>query len=175
MSHLWFQDTDDVWAVEPLDGRAVDISVYPPRVLEERFRLGQDSWAAVVRTPRGGAAAWVVLVAGDKEVRVNGVPPVAGVHVLQDRDEIRIHPAGTLFFSAETLARVEEFAGRDRPIFCARCRQRVEPAQLAVCCPSCGIWCHQTADLPCWSYSPICAFCPQATALETGYQWVPEA
>jgi hypothetical protein len=175
MAHLWYRDADDVWRVRPLGECALDISVCPPRDLVPEFRLGHDTLAAVVSAPAGGAARWVLLVAGDTEIRVGGFPTVAGVRVLQDRDEIGVHPSGTLFYSAETLARVEEFAAGERAIFCPRCRQPVESGQLAVRCPHCGIWHHQTAGLPCWTYSPTCGVCPQATALDRGYEWVPEA
>jgi hypothetical protein len=174
MAHLWFRDADEVWAVKPLGDCAMDISVYPPRALDAQFRLGHDTRAAVVSAPTGDAARWVLLIAGDIEIRVSGFPTVAGLRVLQDRDEIGVQPTGTLFFSAETLAHVEEFTAGERAIFCPRCRQPVESGQLAVCCPHCSIWYHQTAELPCWTYSPTCGVCPQATALDAGYQWVPE-
>jgi hypothetical protein len=107
-------------------------------------------------------------------VRLNGFAPVAGGRVLQDHDEIRVHGCGTLFFSAETLAHVEAFPGTGNIIHCGRCRLPIQNAQTAVRCPSCGIWHHEMAERKCWTYSPACAFCPQATALDAGYSWVPE-
>ena len=175
MAHLWFRDAEDVWSAMPLNGQALDISVYPPRVLAEGFRLGEDTRAALVHASAGEAPVWVVVVAQNGDVRVNGFTPVAGVRVLRDCDEIRAASCDALFFSTETLPRVEEFAGGARPMYCGRCRQPVQDGQLAVRCPQCAIWYHQTGELPCWTYSPKCGFCPQSTALDAGYGWVPEA
>jgi hypothetical protein len=175
MAHLWSRGDDDVWSALLLNGSAVDISVNPPRVLADGFRLGEDTLAAVIRAGAGDSPVWVLLAAADSGVRVNGFAPVAGLRVLQDRDEIRAAASGTLFFSTETLARVEEFPGSERAIFCGRCRQPMEKGQLAVRCPQCGIWYHQTGALPCWTYAPACGFCPQSTSLDAGYAWTPEA
>jgi hypothetical protein len=175
MAHIWFRDEEGIWSALPHDGRALDISAHPPRVLAEGFRLGIDTPAAVIRSGEENAPVWVLLAAPDGEVRVNGFAPVAGVHVLQDRDEIRATPAQTLFFSTETLARVEMFVAGDRAIFCGRCRQPIQDGELAVRCPGCGIWYHQTEQLPCWTYAPTCAYCPRPTALDAEYSWTPEA
>jgi len=175
LAHLWFRDNDDVWSALPLDGRAVNILARPPRVLAEGFRLGGDAPAALIRAGAGESPFWVLLAAPDGDVRVNGFAPVAGVRVLQDRDEIRAAPAGTMFFSTETLARVEEFVATDRAIFCGRCRQPMQNGDLAVRCPQCGIMFHQTEKLPCWTYASTCAYCSQSTALDTGFAWTPEA
>jgi hypothetical protein len=158
----------------PLNGHAVDVSVHPPRLLAEEFRLGEDTSVAVVRARAGDTPVWVLLAAGDDDLRVNGFPAVAGVRVLQDRDEIRAGLEDAVFFSTETLARVEEFPGSERAVYCGRCRQAMEKGQMAVQCPQCGIWYHQTESLPCWTYAPTCAFCPHSTALDAAYQWIPE-
>jgi hypothetical protein len=177
LAHFWFRDDEDIWSATPLDGRAVDVSVCPPRILAPGFRLGADAPAAVIRAGPAESPVWALLAAAGADVRVNGFEPVAGVAVLQDRDEIRAGPAHPLFFSTETIAHVEEFPGAERAIFCGRCRQPMLKGQLAVRCPnpSCGIWYHQTEQLPCWTYAPTCAFCPQPTALDAGFAWTPEA
>ena len=175
MAHLWFRDDEDIWSVMQLDGRAVDVSVYPPRSLAEGFRFGEDTLAAVIRAGAEDSPVWVLLAAAEGDLRINGFAPVAGVRVLQDHDEIRANPSNTLFFSTETLARVAEFPGAERAIFCGRCRQPMQNAEMAVRCPQCGIWYHQTESLPCWTYAPTCAFDPQPTSLDAGYAWTPEA
>lgn len=177
MAHLWFRNEEDIWSVVPLNGHAVNVSAHPPRVLPEGFRLGEDVTAALIPAELADSPAWVLLVATDGEVRVNGFAPVAGVRVLQDRDEIRAAHCDALFFSTETQAHVEAFAGSERVVYCARCRQPIEKGQMAVRCPhpQCGVWCHQTDKLPCWTYAPACALCPQPTALDTGFAWTPEA
>jgi hypothetical protein len=60
-----------------------------------------------------------------------------------------------------------------RGMMCPRCRQRIEKETLAVRCPQCGLWHHQSEELPCWTYSSTCAMCPQPSALDAGYQWTP--
>jgi hypothetical protein len=137
--------------------------------------LGEGALAAVVRAGAGDSPVWVLLAAGDGDVRVNGFAPVAGVRVLQDRDEIRFAHSNAFFFSTETLARVDEFPGAERVIFCGRCRQAMEKGQMAVRCSRCGIWHHQTDKLPCWTYAPNCALCSQSTPLDEGFVWTPEA
>ena len=175
MAHMWHRNEEETWSAMPLNGQAVDISVYPPRVLADSFRLGEDALAAVIRGGAAEAPFWVLMVAADGDVRINGFAPVAGLRVLCDRDEIRATPSRTLFFSTETLARVEEFPSGDRAIFCGRCRQPMRDAESAVRCPQCGIWYHQHDQLPCWTYAPSCGFCPQSTALDAGFAWTPEA
>jgi hypothetical protein len=175
VAHLWFRGEDYIWSAMPLDGHAVDVSVCPPRALAEDFKLSEAALAAVIRAGAGDSPVWVLLVAGNGDVRVNGFAPVAGVRVLQDRDEIRVGASEPLFFSAETLAHVEEFPGAERTIFCGRCRQPMGKGEPAVRCPRCGIWYHQNENLPCWAYSPTCGFCPQTTPLDAALSWTPEA
>lgn len=128
----------------------------------------------VIRTRAGDSPVWALLVAENSDVHVNGFAPVAGLRVLQDHDEIRVTLLDPLFFSTETLAHVEEFTTTGRAIFCGRCRQPMQNAEMAVHCPQCGIWYHQTEKLPCWTYSPSCGFCPQSTSLDAGFVWIPE-
>jgi hypothetical protein len=177
MAHLWLRHDGNDWSAMPLTGHAMDISVHPPRILAESFRLGEDSRAALIRVATEDPPVWVLLVSAGSDVRINGFAPVADVRVLQDRDEIRVTPTGALFFSTEMLARVEEFPGSERAVFCGRCRQAMEKGQMAVRCPHsrCGIWYHQTGKLPCWTYAPSCGFCPQPTSLDAGFSWIPEA
>jgi hypothetical protein len=174
MAHVWFCGDDDTWSAMPLGGHAVDVSVFPPVTLGENFQLGEDAQAALVRTG-GDSPSWVLVVAPGGNARVNGFAPVAGVRALQDRDEVRAAASAPLFFSTETLARVEEFPGSERAVYCGRCRQAMEKGQLAVRCPQCGVWYHQSEQFPCWLYAPKCAFCPRSTALDAAFAWVPEA
>lgn len=175
MAYIWFRNNEEPWSVMPLNGRAVDVSVYPPRPLADGFRLGEDAMAALIHAELADSPVWVLLIAPGGDVRVNGFPPVAGVRVLQDRDEIRIPSFAPMFFSTGTEARVESFPGSEREVCCARCRQPIEKGQMAVRCPQCGVWYHQTDRFPCWTYTPTCALCPQATALDAGFAWIPEA
>lgn len=174
VAHIWFRDDENIWSAMPLDRHAVDISVHPPRVLAKGFRLGEDTLAVVTRSEVRDSRVWVLLVAENNHVRINGFAPVAGVRVLQDHDEIRVAFLDPLFFTTAMLARVEEFTATGRAVFCGRCRQPMQNAEMAVHCPQCGIWYHQTEKLPCWTYSPLCGFCPQSTSLDAGFVWIPE-
>jgi hypothetical protein len=173
MAHLWFRNDEDFWSTMPLHG-VVDISVNPPRAWTDGFRPGEETGAAVIRAGAVDSPLWVLVAAPESGVRINGFAPVAGVRVLQDRDEIRATACITLFFSTETLAHVEEFPGSERPVYCGRCRQAMVQGQLAVRCPQCAIVYHQIDTLPCWTYAPSCAFCPQSTSLDAEFAWFPE-
>jgi len=123
----------------------------------------------------GHAERWVVVAGLDSQTRVNGIPLSAiGMRVLADRDELSLTDVGSAYYSAEDLAEVVAFAGADRVILCGRCRQKVEPGSPAVKCPGCGTWYHEHSELRCFTYHPTCAFCPQSTALDAGFSWVPE-
>lgn len=173
MAHLWFRDTDETWTAMPLGTRAVDVSVSPPRLLGDAGNAGSNTGVVVARAADGDAAIWVLVDVAGMDVRVNGLSPVGGLQVLQDGDEIRISPAGALFFASVSPARVEEFSGGLEPISCARCSQPMEAGQPAVRCPQCGLVYHQLTNRGCWVYGPNCC-CSQKTALDAGYEWVPE-
>lgn len=175
MAHIWIRGDEDAWSTMPLDQHAVDISVHPPRALAEGFRLGADALAVVIRSGTSDSPVWVLLAAENSAVCINGFAPVAGVRVLQDHDEIRVQSLDPIFFSTETLARAEGFIATERTVFCGRCRQPMQNGEMAVHCPKCGIWYHQTEKLPCWTYSPSCGFCPQSTSPDAGFAWIPEA
>lgn len=122
----------------------------------------------------GVAPSWTLLGGREASLRVNGHPLALGIRILRDRDEVSI--AGQrCFFSMEELARVVAFPGLAQPACCPRCKQRVEPGDLAVACPRCHAWHHQSEEFPCWTYDSTCALCQlQATALDAGYSWTPE-
>ena len=125
---------------------------------------------------------WAFLTAPDARVLINGLPVPLGIAILADRDEIRFAatdeaPRGLLspiYFSTERLAAVAAYPADGRRGSCPRCKQALTAGESAVCCPGCGLWHHATEALPCWSYGEHCAACPQATALDAGFQWTPE-
>ena len=97
-----------------------------------------------------------------------------GIVALSDRDEIRPADGLPLFFSTETLARVEPFPASGARGFCPRCKQHIEPGTPAVRCPGCSLWYHMSDEFPCWTYAPQCSACPQETALDADFRWTPE-
>ena len=138
--------------------------------------VGQLNPGAVLLLPSGRAGTsprWTLLAGSATGVHINGVPLALGIRVLADKDEIRA--AGhRLFFSTEELARVVPFPGLAQPAFCPRCKQQIQPGDLAVCCPSCRAWSHQSEKFPCWTYDQSCALCQrQSTALDAGFSFNP--
>jgi hypothetical protein len=121
------------------------------------------------------ALRWTLLAGRDAGVRINGLPLALGIRALADKDEI-LAGGRRLFFSTEELARVIPFPGLAQAAFCPRCKQIIEPGDLAVCCPGCRAWSHQSERYPCWTYGQTCALCQQqSTALDAGFNFNPAA
>jgi len=132
--------------------------------------------ARIIRRKGTDGGHWFVLAPAEKTaILINGVPLVAGIRVLRDRDEIRLSGADRLFFSTECLASAEPFPGLGQAVFCPRCKQEIAPQSDAVKCPQCEAWHHQSAEFPCWTYSERCALCDQLSNLDAGYRWTPES
>ena len=177
MSQFFVPTADKSWTAFGLDGASLDIRrLLSPQVSGSQASLLEAAYAARVLSFRvGDAERWVVVASHDAPLRVNGIPlGAAGARVLNDRDEISIPGMGSAYYSAEALAQVVAFPGSERPVFCGRCRQAIQPGSPAVRCPGCQIWYDQSQEFPCWQYSATCAFCSQPTALDTGFNWVPE-
>ncbi|HBO43040.1 MAG TPA: hypothetical protein DD670_03720 [Planctomycetaceae bacterium] len=126
--------------------------------------------------------AWILMASPPAKVSVNGSRLLLGIRVLDDRDEIlrqrtRAGVATRFFFSAERRAEVKPFRAGGQPVRCPRCKQLIGENDLAVRCPNpaCGLWHHETADLPCWTYDATCASpaCIQSTELRD-HHWTPE-
>ena len=117
---------------------------------------------------------WVILAGRESDIKINGLPLFAGLSILHDRDEIRWSPDGFAFFSSEELAAVVDWPHSDRKIVCPRCKQEIVPETPAVRCPRCGIWHHQSEELPCYTYAENCATCARKTGLDALYDWTPE-
>ncbi|MEK6409094.1 MAG: PHD finger domain-containing protein [Acidobacteriota bacterium] len=175
MAHLWVRDEAERWAVLPLGHEAFTLAANPPQPIRRPLGEG-DAFSSILLVSARGAQSpdWVLVAAARSGVSVNGVPLAAGMRVVVDRDEIHIPGAGSLYFSTESLARVEELPGSGQTLFCPRCKQGIENASSAVKCPGCGVWHHQTEELNCWTYSEVCALCAQPTDLSAGFQWTPE-
>ena len=87
---------------------------------------------------------------------------------------VLLHGLGRCYFSTETLARIEPLSEEDATGCCPRCKQGLTAGQPAVKCPGCGVWHHQSDELPCWTYAERCAICGGSTALDAGFSWTPE-
>ena len=175
MAHLWIKNGSDEWAVLPLEADAFSLATNPPRLAGDATDGGGDaSGVVLMRGRQGDEAFWVLISGGAREVWVNGVALALGVRAVADRDEISVGRVGTFYFSTESLARVEEFPGAAQALYCPRCKLAVERATPSVKCPQCGVWYHQSEELPCWAYAETCALCPQTTDAGAGFRWTPE-
>jgi hypothetical protein len=173
MSVIWSKSTTDGWGAQRLDGALYDLTTDSVRRAEEASGAAASGGAARLVRADGGSRAWALIAPANSDARVNGRAAHGGLCVLADRDEIR-SGAAVRYFSTETLAEVVPFPGAVRPVYCARCRQLLRVGTPAVSCPNCGMWHCQTDELPCWTYAETCAYCPQPTALDTGFTWTPE-
>ena len=174
MAHLWMQDKNG-WGAQKLDAALYELAAAPiPHAEEAPMSTASRKAARLIRADASGLPAWALIASPDSGVRVNSRTVVAGLSVLADRDEIRTGDGVQYFFSTESLAAVVAFPGAERPVYCGRCREPIEAGAPAVCCPGCGIWYNQSAELPCWTYSDKCAFCGHPTALDAGFSWTPE-
>ncbi|MFQ5669250.1 MAG: hypothetical protein ACE5HD_01875 [Acidobacteriota bacterium] len=180
MAHLWVQGEGEGWTVLPLVPPAFRLAGRPPRPCNPHGRTGRRRkpipGALVVSCgkSRGGPDAWMVLAGREEGVHINGLPLLLGIRQLRDRDAIQAPGAGTVFFSTESLARIQPAPHDDLAGQCPRCRSAVEAGTLSVDCPACKVRYHQTEDLQCWTYAERCVFCDQATSLDAGYRWTPE-
>jgi hypothetical protein len=181
MAHLWIPDDVKPWAVLLLEECTYDLDRTPPVKLPvERGARARTYWdrqrqTLLVPATAPGARRWALLAGPHRRVWVNGSRLDLGLRLLDDRDHIRLDSGRSYYFSSETLAHLERYAGDGQAIQCPRCKQELLPGTPAVRCPGCGIWHHQTEDRPCWTHAPLCALCDRTTELEDArYQWVPE-
>ncbi len=176
MAHLWLKDESEQWAVLQLEADAFCLTRNPPLPVSGAQATSESVLKGVLlrRKRREGKDSWVLISGRERAVRINGIALVLGVRVLRERDEIFVEGAGHLYFSTESLARVEFFPGMSQTLYCPRCKQEVRAEARAVKCPQCDVWYHQSEELPCWTYAEMCALCPQLTDLEAGYRWTPE-
>ncbi len=172
MAHFWIFDPATGWAV-----RALDEGLALAGCTKGRARVTQEQrGSADVRVFRcqGVEEVWVLIASCNAVVRVNGLLMNPGLRVLADRDEIVQAGRAAIFFSTEQLPRMEAFQDTGKAVVCPRCKQGIASGDLAVQCPQCRVWHHQSADLNCWTYSTRCALCDHPTALDGGYRWTPE-
>lgn len=175
MAHLWLKNESEQWAVLPLEANAFLLTTNPPRPLPCTSDTDESvSRIVLLRDRREGKDSWVLISGVERDVRINGMSLALGVRVVSDKDEIFVEGVGSLYFSTESLAHVESFKGALQMLYCPRCKQEVKAETPAVKCPQCGVWYHQSEELPCWAYAETCALCPQLTDLDAGYRWTPE-
>jgi|SRR5579859_2971833 len=176
MAHIWTQNQQSDWAICPLRNDYHVLSPIPRDPVRALRAVRPDNIGVLLGRykSQAGGENWILNCAAKAQVRVNGHPVYLGTRTLKNRDEIVLAGKSRFYFSTEELAVVVAFPGATEPVFCARCKDPIVKDSLAVCCPACGRWCHQTGKTLCWTYEPTCPMCDQPTALDTGYRWTPE-
>jgi len=176
VAHLFVRTPEHKWAAQALaaDGLDLRLLLAPDRADTPAGATRPGRTARIVAHRNGDALRWLILAGPDAHLHVNGVPLGAiGMRALSDRDEISLPGVGSVFYSAEVLAEVVAFPGADHVVLCGRCRQEIKAGSPVVKCPGCGTWYDETKELNCFSYQTHCAFCPQTTALDAGFNWIP--
>jgi hypothetical protein len=130
---------------------------------------------------QGGERGALLLSRPGVWVRVNGLPVLGGLRVLEHKDEVLI-AGGRLYFSLETTPTATTYRIPEgvRAAVCPICRGPIKDGATAVQCPGCARWFHQAeaADgrpaKPCWTYAPNCRFCNHPTAFDAQAAWRPD-
>lgn len=175
MAHLWLQKKAPEWMPHPLAGSEFALKSFLAEILEDAPAASRaPSDVRFVKTATDNQENWVVVAGHESDIAINGFPLLLGICVLRDRDEIRWSPEDFAFFSSEELASVTDLPQGSQKIFCPRCKQEIMVGTPAVRCPRCGIWHHQSEDLPCYTYAETCATCTHKASLDSGYEWIPE-
>ena len=175
MAHLWTFSESGGWT--PLSLGSASFAIVdgqPVRVSDLAAGATEPPPLAIRHVGEGDNICWILVTRPEASVSVNGVAVALGITALADRDEIRAVGDSVLFFSTETLARVEPLPASVAGGFCPRCKQHIAADEPAVRCPACGLWHHESAAMPCWTYGPHCAACSQETTLDAGFRWTPE-
>ena len=165
MSSIWMESSSQGWNPSPV---AHGYRLPPSGLYFFRFGRGSENGVALL-APR------------TVSVRVNGCPVVAGLRVLEHKDEILVGRT-RLFFSAESTPVAVAFqpeAGVRSPT-CPNCRGPIKTGERAVQCPGCARWYHQIEPADggrakrCWTHSETCRFCNHPTSLTGAQTWCPE-
>lgn len=177
VAHLWIKDSKEEWVAMTLKGDVITLTkdgVYPVSISQDESAM-QDH-VFILSCQYSGKINWVLIAESGTPVWVNGRLLQAGIHVLQNRDEVRVHHQPSVFFSTEKLARVVPYTPGASSGACPRCKQPLVDGTPSVQCPQCGVWEHQDNDhdLGCWMYSETCAVCDQLTDFHSGFRWTPE-
>ena len=179
MNLLWIinsRSPGSGWASYPLETGLVQLTPDGPVPLPIPIGWGGMAGPLLVESRVGqDTEQWLLLSTPGNRVSVNGSPVSIGARLLRDRDAISLGNGKMFFFSAERIAQVEPYPGKDDHTCCVRCKLPLEPAAPVVRCPApdCGFFHHQSKDRPCWTYAEGCANCGHPTSFEAGYQWSP--
>jgi hypothetical protein len=153
-----FQIDQAEWKALALDAEEIQLSAMPDQ-------------AVLVRKIDNEKSLCSLLVAPGVVAHVNGEKVLLGARVLNDRDAIHLAGQGRMFYSAHSAPVVAPYSGKVT-IPCSRCRIDIRPGELAVQCPGCHLFFHQSQESPCWLHAEQCV-CEHPTALEDDNSWSP--
>lgn len=184
MAALWMTTSDGAWAPAELRSAAL-LAEGDLGLIDKVVDRAHGDQAVIM--PHGvnlRDATWLLMAPLAARLRINELPFNTGIRVLANRDAICLPGGSPMFFSTESLARIEPFPANVNdnaqdldPVYCARCKLAIGDGDSAVCCPQCGIWHHEQVaeERACWTYADTCALCDQSTDLTTAdYRWSPE-
>lgn len=168
MSAVWHENAPGVWTT-----RALPLG---------KLLVGEDVGASglgFLALPQGSERGALLFSCPSTWVRVNGLPVLGGLRLLEHRDEI-LTEGGRLYFSRESAPRVVAYQISEggRAAICPVCRGPLKEGAEAVQCPGCARWFHEGRAgggiaKPCWTYAPQCRFCGHPTPLDAGSAWHP--
>jgi hypothetical protein len=155
------------------------VPVFPGKTLS-----GEDldlPGVALFGLAEGSERGALLMVRAGLWARVNGLPVLGGLRLLQHKDEVLVL-GGRLYFSVETTPAITTYRVPEggRAAVCPICRGPIKDGMQAVQCPGCARWFHQAeaADgrpaKPCWIYAPTCRFCGHPTAFDAEAAWRPD-
>jgi len=172
---IWILDQSRHWKPVGLKDGLISVGV-------------SDGRAAVVSPDEGNAVASLIpyqdlngrrrcflICRRGSHVRCKGLPILAGVRVLSDKDEIALGngPEARFYYSQESKPQIVPFEEGPRPTYCARSKARITQGTPAVQCPSCGLWYIETDEMPAYTYcGEPCVGCGRPTT--TDYSWAPD-
>jgi len=160
MERLFFQQEDQKeWKTIPLNADETELSAAQGR-------------AVLVRKVENEKRLWALMVSPGVVAHVNGERVLLGARVLNDHDAIHLAGQRRMFYSAQSAPVVAPYSGK-ASIPCSRCRMDIRPGELAVQCPGCRLFYHQSEGSPCWLHSERCA-CEHPSSLEEENSWSPD-
>jgi hypothetical protein len=114
------------------------------------------------------------LMQNKNSLKINGLKAFP-LQVLQNRDELNVHQQ-KLYFMIEQPAVIVSFEpeNQDAPIFCPRCKDKIEAKTEVIQCPVCHLWFHESEKekRKCWSYDAKC-ICGHSTTTEMSWKPTP--
>ena len=152
MAHMWVRDDSGEWASMQLVGDALALTGDRLELVQQRASdLSNDSAQLQRRKDADGNGSCSLprkIIGTSTACRFARACASCGTATSS------VSASGErMFFSTESLASGEPFTGLDHPIFCPRCKQEIAGQNLAVRCPQCDAWHHQTEEFPCWTYA----------------------